>query len=246
MPVCHIQVSFRLSLSLFSLHLTESRDGKCPAPEDLVGCGHSRTSSYASQQSKLSGIKHICYGLRIFVDVPRLPQLCHHRLQKHNVYANCMKDSHLRLASYSRSDDCRKGSKQQRDVLSSTLSLIQPRLSLHVEFFTDLLLPCRQRVSCPLMKLPPNGALPKCLSWLNLLSCWIYLNTFVVELSVRLQHRTFPLFQHVRVQPQEEPLHWQRLHRYRQHSWTQRRAGEGIQGLSRPAWTPRSYLRHHH
>ncbi|TNM88191.1 EEIG family member 2 isoform X1 [Takifugu rubripes] len=34
---------------------SEIRDGKCPAPEDLGGCGHSRTSSYASQQSKLSG-----------------------------------------------------------------------------------------------------------------------------------------------------------------------------------------------
>lgn len=37
----------------------------------------------------------------------------------------------------------------------------------------------------------------------------------VVELSVRLQHRTFPLFQHVRVQPQAKPLRGQRLHRYR-------------------------------
>ncbi|XP_061884555.1 EEIG family member 2-like isoform X1 [Entelurus aequoreus] len=35
---------------------TESREVKCPvASEDLGGCGHSRTSSYASQQSKLSG-----------------------------------------------------------------------------------------------------------------------------------------------------------------------------------------------
>ncbi|CAF90628.1 unnamed protein product, partial [Tetraodon nigroviridis] len=34
---------------------SESRDGKCPVPDDLAGCGHSRTSSYASQQSKLSG-----------------------------------------------------------------------------------------------------------------------------------------------------------------------------------------------
>uniref|UniRef100_H3C596 EEIG family member 2 n=1 Tax=Tetraodon nigroviridis TaxID=99883 RepID=H3C596_TETNG len=33
----------------------QSRDGKCPVPDDLAGCGHSRTSSYASQQSKLSG-----------------------------------------------------------------------------------------------------------------------------------------------------------------------------------------------
>ncbi|KAK2908168.1 protein FAM102B isoform X1 [Channa argus] len=35
---------------------SESREGKCPVvPDELVGCGHSRTSSYASQQSKLSG-----------------------------------------------------------------------------------------------------------------------------------------------------------------------------------------------
>ncbi|KAM4629005.1 EEIG family member 2 isoform 2-T2 [Polymixia lowei] len=34
----------------------ESREGKCTSvPDELVGCGHSRTSSYASQQSKLSG-----------------------------------------------------------------------------------------------------------------------------------------------------------------------------------------------
>eukprot|EP00064_Thunnus_orientalis_P010187 superscaffoldBa00001357_g10213 len=34
----------------------ESREGKCPVVSDeLAGCGHSRTSSYASQQSKLSG-----------------------------------------------------------------------------------------------------------------------------------------------------------------------------------------------
>ncbi|XP_056133258.1 protein FAM102B [Lampris incognitus] len=34
----------------------ESREGKCTSvPDDLGGCGHSRTSSYASQQSKLSG-----------------------------------------------------------------------------------------------------------------------------------------------------------------------------------------------
>ncbi|TKS74217.1 Protein FAM102B [Collichthys lucidus] len=36
----------------------ESREGKCPVvSDDLVGCGHSRTSSYASQQSKLSVMK---------------------------------------------------------------------------------------------------------------------------------------------------------------------------------------------
>ncbi|KAM9384319.1 LOW QUALITY PROTEIN: EEIG family member 2-like [Pholidichthys leucotaenia] len=35
---------------------SESREGKCPvATDDSGGCGHSRTSSYASQQSKLSG-----------------------------------------------------------------------------------------------------------------------------------------------------------------------------------------------
>ncbi|XP_020780884.1 protein FAM102B isoform X2 [Boleophthalmus pectinirostris] len=34
---------------------SESREGKCPVSEDLGGCGHSRTSSYASQQSKVSG-----------------------------------------------------------------------------------------------------------------------------------------------------------------------------------------------
>uniref|UniRef100_A0A673CS10 Family with sequence similarity 102 member Bb n=1 Tax=Sphaeramia orbicularis TaxID=375764 RepID=A0A673CS10_9TELE len=35
---------------------SESREGKCPVvSDDLGGCGHSRTSSYASQQSKLSG-----------------------------------------------------------------------------------------------------------------------------------------------------------------------------------------------
>ncbi|XP_068175289.1 EEIG family member 2 [Antennarius striatus] len=35
---------------------SESREGKCPVvPDDPGGCGHSRTSSYASQQSKLSG-----------------------------------------------------------------------------------------------------------------------------------------------------------------------------------------------
>ncbi|XP_026179620.1 EEIG family member 2 [Mastacembelus armatus] len=35
---------------------SESREGKCPVVSDeLGGCGHSRTSSYASQQSKLSG-----------------------------------------------------------------------------------------------------------------------------------------------------------------------------------------------
>ncbi|XP_070765119.1 EEIG family member 2 isoform X1 [Enoplosus armatus] len=34
----------------------ESREGKCPVvSDDFGGCGHSRTSSYASQQSKLSG-----------------------------------------------------------------------------------------------------------------------------------------------------------------------------------------------
>lgn len=34
----------------------ESREGKCPVVSDeLGGCGHSRTSSYASQQSKVSG-----------------------------------------------------------------------------------------------------------------------------------------------------------------------------------------------
>ncbi|PWA21075.1 hypothetical protein CCH79_00009497, partial [Gambusia affinis] len=35
----------------------ESREGKCPVmSDDLGGCCHSRTSSYASQQSKLSGL----------------------------------------------------------------------------------------------------------------------------------------------------------------------------------------------
>uniref|UniRef100_A0AAV2KTN1 C2 NT-type domain-containing protein n=1 Tax=Knipowitschia caucasica TaxID=637954 RepID=A0AAV2KTN1_KNICA len=35
---------------------SESREGKCPVvSDDLGGCGHSRTSSYASQQSKVSG-----------------------------------------------------------------------------------------------------------------------------------------------------------------------------------------------
>ncbi|XP_061831481.2 EEIG family member 2 isoform X1 [Nerophis lumbriciformis] len=35
---------------------SEGREVKCPvASDDLGGCGHSRTSSYASQQSKLSG-----------------------------------------------------------------------------------------------------------------------------------------------------------------------------------------------
>uniref|UniRef100_A0A3P8WUW3 Family with sequence similarity 102 member Bb n=1 Tax=Cynoglossus semilaevis TaxID=244447 RepID=A0A3P8WUW3_CYNSE len=35
---------------------SESREGKCPVvPDEFGGCGHSRTSSYASQQSKLSG-----------------------------------------------------------------------------------------------------------------------------------------------------------------------------------------------
>lgn len=52
-----------------------------------------------------------------------------------------------------------------------------------------------------------------------LLIFMLYVNAFfvvvVVELSVRLQHRTFPLFQHVRVQPQAEPFCGQRLHRYR-------------------------------
>ncbi|XP_067086899.1 protein FAM102B isoform X1 [Osmerus mordax] len=34
----------------------ESREGRCASlPDELVGCGHSRTSSYASQQSKVSG-----------------------------------------------------------------------------------------------------------------------------------------------------------------------------------------------
>lgn len=34
----------------------ESREGKCASiPDDFVGCGHSRTSSYASQHSKVSG-----------------------------------------------------------------------------------------------------------------------------------------------------------------------------------------------
>ncbi|KAJ0032790.1 hypothetical protein NQD34_002871 [Periophthalmus magnuspinnatus] len=36
--------------------LAENREGKCPVvSDDLGGCGHSRTSSYASQQSKVSG-----------------------------------------------------------------------------------------------------------------------------------------------------------------------------------------------
>lgn len=52
-----------------------------------------------------------------------------------------------------------------------------------------------------------------------LLIFMLYINAFfvvvVVELSLRLQHRTFPLFQHVRVQPQAEPFCGQRLHRYR-------------------------------
>ncbi|XP_033820876.1 EEIG family member 2-like [Periophthalmus magnuspinnatus] len=35
---------------------SENREGKCPVvSDDLGGCGHSRTSSYASQQSKVSG-----------------------------------------------------------------------------------------------------------------------------------------------------------------------------------------------
>lgn len=35
---------------------SESRESKCPVvSDDLGGCGHSRTSSYASQQSKVSG-----------------------------------------------------------------------------------------------------------------------------------------------------------------------------------------------
>lgn len=35
---------------------SESREGKCPVvSDDLGACGHSRTSSYASQQSKVSG-----------------------------------------------------------------------------------------------------------------------------------------------------------------------------------------------
>ncbi|XP_046905554.1 protein FAM102B isoform X2 [Hypomesus transpacificus] len=34
----------------------ESREGRCASlPDELAGCGHSRTSSYASQQSKVSG-----------------------------------------------------------------------------------------------------------------------------------------------------------------------------------------------
>ncbi|XP_068599524.1 EEIG family member 2 [Brachionichthys hirsutus] len=42
--------------SLSSHAFPESREWKCPVvPDDLGGCGHSRTSSYASQQSKLSG-----------------------------------------------------------------------------------------------------------------------------------------------------------------------------------------------
>lgn len=42
-------------LFCFSL-LAESREGKCPVvSDDLGGSCHSRTSSYASQQSKLSG-----------------------------------------------------------------------------------------------------------------------------------------------------------------------------------------------
>lgn len=53
-----------------------------------------------------------------------------------------------------------------------------------------------------------------------LLIFMLYVNAFfvvvvVVELSLRLQHRTFPLFQHVRVQPQAKPFCGQRLHRYR-------------------------------
>lgn len=47
-----------LSVSLCVLsYLAETREGKCPVVSDeLGGCGHSRTSSYASQQSKLSGV----------------------------------------------------------------------------------------------------------------------------------------------------------------------------------------------
>ncbi|XP_019964505.1 EEIG family member 2 isoform X1 [Paralichthys olivaceus] len=38
---------------------SESREGKCPiVSDDMGGCGHSRTSSYASQQSKLSVSLH--------------------------------------------------------------------------------------------------------------------------------------------------------------------------------------------
>uniref|UniRef100_A0A674MJS5 Family with sequence similarity 102 member Bb n=1 Tax=Takifugu rubripes TaxID=31033 RepID=A0A674MJS5_TAKRU len=82
---------------------SEIRDGKCPAPEDLGGCGHSRTSSYASQQSKLS-------------DVSRLPQLCHHLLQKHNVNAAWMKHSNLKLGHPVKQDSMESQLKRMDDT----------------------------------------------------------------------------------------------------------------------------------
>lgn len=52
------------TLSLSFLNPAESREGKCPVvSDDLGGCGHSRTSSYASQQSKLSGNNTEHYGV---------------------------------------------------------------------------------------------------------------------------------------------------------------------------------------
>lgn len=43
-------------LGLYFFNPAENREGKCPVvSDDPGGCCHSRTSSYASQQSKLSG-----------------------------------------------------------------------------------------------------------------------------------------------------------------------------------------------
>lgn len=63
--------AFRLLSSPVLIYLTESREGKCPVVSDeLGGCGHSRTSSYASQQSKLSGMgtTHL-QNVKVFSDL---------------------------------------------------------------------------------------------------------------------------------------------------------------------------------
>ncbi|XP_020780883.1 protein FAM102B isoform X1 [Boleophthalmus pectinirostris] len=49
--ICGVANKLRVRMPV----IQESREGKCPVSEDLGGCGHSRTSSYASQQSKVSG-----------------------------------------------------------------------------------------------------------------------------------------------------------------------------------------------
>lgn len=58
----------------------------------------------------------------------------------------------------------------------------------------------------------------------------------ILAIHLRIQHRSLPLLQHVRVQPPEKPFSRQRLDGHRQHPRAQR--GPGLQTLPRSARAP--------